>query len=181
MSLTILLGACDEACCCDSPTTNLGTITVFPDFATAQIDCQSPFSTIVPFPTQGSPGGIINLNNSESAPCSDIPVWYVQIRVGGADGKDNCLWHKTFKFATDFTAVTVNGRVGLKVNGVPLGENRQVEITIIEPKHSSGSNGCPKCSGKYSIKWQGAVGTSLIANQPVNVVCLDALDTKCCD
>jgi hypothetical protein len=180
LSLTILLGACDEACCVPTPSTNLGTIFIFPDFATAQIDCQSPFFTISNFATQTSPGGIVNINDSEGSVCNDIPVWYISVRVGGTTS-NNELWHKVYHIPDNITTTTLNGRVAIKVTGVPIGANRTIELTVREPKHISGSNGCTNCSSKYSIKWVGTVTQGLFADQQIFISCVDSQDTKCCN
>ena len=176
ISLTILLGACDEACCCPTPTTGLGTIFIFPDFVSNPIECQSPFTTI----------NSTNFNGSDGAPCDEFPVWFATVRIGGTEGNDQCNWSQVYRFNDSphgFTIVTLNGRKALKVTGVPLRNTTQlaIAVSIIEPKHLSGGAGCSKCPIKYSLTWQGTVGVSTVNNQEIFIPCFDTDDLKCCD
>lgn len=169
ISLTILLGACDEACCCPTPTSGLGTIFIFPDFASNSLDCESPFTMITP---PSTPNSVINFNDSENAPCSESAVWFATVRVAGTEGNDQCVWHKVYHFPQELTPVMLNGRIALKITGVPLRNNDlAVSVIVGEPKHNSGPSGCTSCTGKYSVTWEGVVATPTIANQQIFIPC----------
>ena len=172
-SLVILLSACDEACCCATPTT-VGDIFIFPDLASNLQNCESPFSTITNH----------NISGNEDDVCNS--KFFVEVRVGGTDNAKQCAWFKVYNAPTIFSSreistVVRGGRIALKVTGVPINiGDVGIDIKIGEPKHTPGGLGCTECANQYSNFWAGNTTTPTTTNQEIFIPC-SQVSIKCCN
>jgi hypothetical protein len=168
LSLTILLGACDDSCCCTPmPTTNLGKIYIFLDLLSSSSECQSPLNAV---------GDVNNafLAVTPEQPCSQS--WSFNIKVGGTEG--TCLWSSDRGMGN---AVARNGRTAFEIKSIPLRDDIGITVTVLEPKHDPVSNTCTQCTGQYSLRYSGKLQTKLVNEQEVFISCIDLKQTICCN
>ena len=186
ISLTILLGACGESCCCEAPTTNLGTIFIFPNLVVANnSSCSSSLFQITSNQFVGSDNGVCDTRGS---------FWNAEVLVRGTkiEGSDTCTWEKNYTISGEFkfTVEQRNGRFALKLTNVPLGSDLILDITIKEPKQNSSCNLCIKSDGQgnpiqspYSNTYHTVVPiTGPVNNLNFDVRCEDEVfSIKCCN
>jgi hypothetical protein len=166
MSLAILLGACDDSCCCTPvPETNLGTIYILPDLLSSTSKCKSPLTEVALIDN-------VFIAEGTEYPCSDS--WTIDVVIYGTENK--CEWSKNFSWVSSVK----NMRLALRVDDVPL-RDVTIQVSVKEPKHDPVGSTCTQCTNKYFLRYFGSLLTSLTAGQIITVSCADRNLTECCN